>query len=78
LDTLAGRPVAALAYRSAQHVIELYVWPGSSRIDIPSGNGERSGYNYVRWTQGDMVFWAVSDVNKAEPGEFVERWRAAQ
>ena len=64
LDYLAGRPVAALAYRRAQHIIDLYVWPSSRRIDAPPGNGERSGYNYIRWTQDEMVFWAMSDLNK--------------
>lgn len=78
LDYLAGRPVAALAYRRAQHVIDLYVWPRLSGLDPSPGSGERSGYNVVRWSQDDMVFWAVSDLNKAELAEFVQRWRAAR
>jgi anti-sigma factor RsiW len=76
LDYLAGRPVAALAYGRAKHVIDLYVWPSSSHIDAPPESGERSGYNYLRWTQDEMVFWVVSDLNRAELSEFVERWRA--
>jgi anti-sigma factor RsiW len=77
LDYLDGRPVAALAYRRAQHVIDLYVWPSGRGIAAPSGGGEHNGYNYVRWSQNGMEFWAVSDVNQAELGEFAERWRAA-
>ncbi|HEV2676072.1 MAG TPA: zf-HC2 domain-containing protein [Aliidongia sp.] len=77
LDYLAGRPVAALAYRRAQHVVDLYVWPSSSTIESPPGSGEHSGYNYLRWTQDEMVFWAVSDLNKTELGEFADRWRAS-
>ena len=50
----------------------------SSRIDAPPGSGDRSGYNYMRWTQGEMVFWVVSDLNKAELSEFAEPWRAIQ
>jgi len=76
LDYLSGRPVAALTYRSAQHVIDLYVWPNSSQIDATPGTGERSGYHFVRWTQNDMVFWAVSDLNDGELGQFVALFRA--
>lgn len=77
LDYLAGRPVAALAYHRAQHVIDLYVWPSSSSINTPLGSFGRSGYNSVSWTQDQMVFWAVSDLNKAELAEFVEHWQAS-
>jgi anti-sigma factor RsiW len=77
LDYLDARPVAALAYRRALHVIDLYVCPDSRRIDTPAGSGDHSGYNYLGWTQDGMAFWAVSDLNKAELGEFVARWRAA-
>jgi len=78
LDYLAGRPVAALVYRRAQHVIDLYVWPSARDANARPGSGEHSGYNHVRWTGDNMVFWAVSDLNKTELGEFAERWRAAQ
>jgi anti-sigma factor RsiW len=78
LDYLAGRPVAALAYRRGQHVIDLYVWPGTRGIAAPPASGERSGYNALDWTQDEMVFWAVSDLNKAELAGFVEQWRAAR
>lgn len=77
LDYLAGRPVAALAYHRAQHVIDLYVWPTSSGVDTPPGSGERSGYNYISWKQNQMVFWAVSDLNKADLAEFMEQWKTA-
>jgi len=72
LDYLAGRPVAALTYGRAQHVIDLYVWPGNAA----PGQGERNGYYFVRWTQDGMVFWAVSDVARAELESFAARWKA--
>ncbi len=78
LDYLVGRPVAVLAYGRGQHVIDLYVWPSSSHIDAQPGSGERIGYNYLRWTQDDMVFWGVSDLATGELSEFVGQWRAAQ
>jgi anti-sigma factor RsiW len=77
LDFLAGRPVAALVYHRAKHVIDLYIWPTSSRAAAPEQAGERSGYNFVRWSQGDMVFWAVSDVEKSQLADFVRLWRSS-
>jgi anti-sigma factor RsiW len=74
LDYLDGRPVAALVYRRAQHVINLFVWPGNGT----ASSGERNGYNYIAWSAGGMTFWAISDVNKGELQEFVRLWQARQ
>jgi anti-sigma factor RsiW len=76
LDYLNNRPVAALIYRRGQHVIDLYVWPETNR-PLGSGGGERNGYNYERWLQGGMEFWAVSDVALPDLRQFVQTWRDA-
>lgn len=76
LDYLAGRPVAALAYRHDRHVIDLYVWPLPGAAGAPPRSGARNGYNSVQWREGEMAFWAVSDLNKTELDNFVARWRA--
>jgi anti-sigma factor RsiW len=68
--------VAALVYRRAQHAIELYVWPARSSVGHVDLQGERSGFNYIRWTEGDMTFWVVSDVNAGELRKFVDLWRS--
>jgi anti-sigma factor RsiW len=75
LDYLAGRPAAALVYRRAQHVIDLYAFDGAS--DGLPGTGSRDGYNFVRWDQDGMSFWAVSDLNAQEMADFVREWRKA-
>jgi anti-sigma factor RsiW len=74
LDYLAGRPVAALAYKRDQHIINLYIWPDSGHGSPAAGS--RNGYNFVRWNQDGMAFWAVSDLNAKELGDFVRLWRA--
>ena len=66
LDYVHDRPVAALVYRHGQHVINLFVWPGESG----SGVATDRGINLVHWSSGGMTFWAVSDLNDGELGEF--------
>jgi anti-sigma factor RsiW len=75
LDYLAGRPAAAMIYHHGQHVIDLYAFDGT---DLPAGlapAGSRDGYNFERWTDGGMSFWAVSDLNAQELADFVRAWR---
>ncbi|MBV9783339.1 MAG: anti-sigma factor [Acidisphaera sp.] len=74
LDYLSQRPVAALLYQRAKHEIDLFIWPGTGS---GSGEGERSGYNFVHWTQGGMEFWAVSDLEQRQLEAFAELWRKA-
>lgn len=71
LDYLGGRPVAALSYGKAKHIIDLYVWPARSGL---SGHGTRDGYNWRRWTADGMNLWAVSDVEPADLESFERAW----
>jgi anti-sigma factor RsiW len=75
LDYLAGKPVAALIYQRRQHVIDLYLWPDGGHLDHGPTQGSRSGYNFLRWSQDGMAFWAVSDLDAKELGDFVMLWR---
>ena len=77
LDYLAGRTAAAMIYHRGQHLIDLYAFDGT---DLPAGlvpTGSRAGYNFIRWTEGGMTFWAVSDLNAQEMDQFVRAWRRA-
>jgi anti-sigma factor (TIGR02949 family) len=69
LDYVGDRQVAALVYRRRQHVINLFVWPAGGRPAAPGFSSER-GYHLVSGTAGGMTYWAVSDLNSAELGEF--------
>jgi len=71
LDYLGGRPVAALIYGRAQHLIDVTVWPGAP---VPAREGTSNGYNFIGWSRDGMVFWAVSDLNKVELRDFVALW----
>jgi anti-sigma factor RsiW len=77
LDYLDNRPVAALVYRHRQHVINLFVWPSADAHEQKPRALSQQGYNLLRWTQGGMEFWAVSDLNEAELTKFVDEISAS-
>jgi anti-sigma factor RsiW len=72
LDYVENRPIAALAYRSGQHVINLFVWPSTSSADVGESFVGRQGYNALSWTRDRTNFWAVSDLNAIELRQFAQ------
>ncbi|HLH52120.1 MAG TPA: anti-sigma factor [Verrucomicrobiae bacterium] len=70
LDYVQNRPVAALVYQRRKHFINLFVWPAPYDAAFSERIAEVDGFNLVRWTRAGMEFWAVSDLNKSELGEF--------
>jgi anti-sigma factor RsiW len=65
VDRLGGRTAAALAYGRAKHVIDLFVWV--DRTASPGLSAARvRGINVVRWSEGDLAYAAVSDLNETE------------
>ena len=77
LDSVNGRPVAALVYQRRQHLINVYVWPAPDSADAGVSKTERQGYNLMHWTRAGMIWWATSDLNAAELESFVTLLRAA-
>ncbi|MFH0130154.1 anti-sigma factor family protein [Variovorax sp. VaC1] len=75
LDYLDGRTVAALVYRSGPHVINLFYWPAADARTAAPAFSTRQGYQLVRWAQGGMQAWAVSDLNAAELQNFASLMR---
>lgn len=76
LDYLPGQLVAALVYNHQKHIIELYVWPTNSQLDRQPSSGRQDGYNYVRWREDGMSFWAVTDASQVDLDRFARDWRA--
>ena len=72
LDYIHDHPVAALVYARAKHRISLFIWPQESG---QSTSVDR-GFNLIHWSANGMTFWAVSDVNSAELGQFENLVRA--
>ena len=72
LDYIGNRPVAALVYMRRQHPINVFVWPATAAPTMNEKAFERQGYNLIRWSNGGMTYWAVSDLNLAELQQFVQ------
>lgn len=74
LDYVDGHPAAALVYHRAKHDINVFIWPAMGNGSTPVKAFARRGFNLVHWSNGGMEFWAVSDLNAAELGEFAALW----
>ena len=74
MDYLDGRPVAALVYQRAKHIINLFIWP--SNETAAGQTVTRQGYHVIHWSDAGMTYWAVSDLNEKELGDFVELLRS--
>lgn len=77
LEMIHRQPGAAIVYRRGQHVISLYVAPDAVADTAPRIL-ETGGYRMLIWTQAQLRFWAVSDLNAAELKEFGELVRRAK
>jgi anti-sigma factor RsiW len=79
LDYLDGRSVAALVYKRRKHVINLFIWPASDG-DLNVAAERIKGFQAEHWTAEGMNWWAVSDLNAKELGDFgqIVRVRAAK
>jgi anti-sigma factor RsiW len=71
LDSLREHQVATLVYRYRQHVIDVFVQPESAR-SLPQSTSVR-GFNVASARGSGMDWLAVSDVNPAVLGAFVQR-----
>jgi len=76
IDVIGLTPTPTLVYRVRQHVISLTALPASHRGDAASRPIE--GYNLVEWTDGPLMYWAVSDVAAPELEKFAKAFRAGE
>jgi len=76
LDYIGGRSVAALIFHRNKHVINLFIWPTTEKDSKPTASASIQGYNVIHWSEANMAFWAVSDLNEKELMEFVQDYEA--
>jgi len=75
LDYIGGRSVATLVFHRNKHVINLFIWPANGKDTKPTVSVSIQGYNVIHWSEAEMTFWAVSDLNEKELMEFVQYFR---
>ncbi|MBZ5551908.1 MAG: anti-sigma factor [Acidobacteriia bacterium] len=71
IDYLGGKPVAALIYQRRQHFINLFIWPSPEDANATETALSQKGYHVVHWAKSKMTYWAVSDLNPKELGDFI-------
>jgi anti-sigma factor (TIGR02949 family) len=77
LDYIGGAPMASVVYRRRKHIINLFVARrlGSEHASVTASTVQ--GYNVRHWSDQGLDFWAVSDLDGEELGEFVQKVSAA-
>ncbi|MGN6820772.1 MAG: anti-sigma factor family protein [Sphingomonas sp.] len=75
LDYIGGRVVPAIVYRRNLHTINVFAWPAGKGA-VPA-DAATDGYTLVHWRQGDLDFWAVSDVARGDLDQFRKAFVAA-
>lgn len=70
LDYVDGKVIAAIVYHRRLHPINLFVRPAPSTALPFATTSQQEGYNIVRWRAKGLEYWAISDLNAKELGEF--------
>jgi len=70
LDYVGGAVTPAIVYHRRLHTINLFVRRAGAFSSLTGVMSRRDGYSLVRWTQGGMEFWAVSDISPADLESF--------
>jgi anti-sigma factor RsiW len=70
LDYVDGHQAAAVVYRRAKHVINLFAWASAGNADEPFHAESRQGFNLVTWRHDGITYYAVSDVGADQLADF--------
>jgi len=62
LDYVDGHPAAAVVYRHARHIINLFAWASPGSADAGFRTAQYQGFNTVTWRRDGVSYCAVSDV----------------
>jgi anti-sigma factor RsiW len=77
IDVIGRAPSPTLVYTRRKHVISVIAVAAPGEADSAPTNIGADGYNIIRWTEGGVTYWAVSDLNSKELWEFVSQFRHA-
>ncbi len=73
VDRIGRTTAAVVVYRHGAHEIDLFAWPSDGP---PPADTDRRGYHLIFWTEGDLSFAAVSDMQRSELEAFVQLVKA--
>jgi len=77
LDYIDGEPVASVVYRRRKHIINLFVAQHLGTVHPAITARTVQGYNVRHWSEQGLEYWAVSDLDGEELGEFIGKISAA-
>jgi anti-sigma factor RsiW len=75
IEHVSGRSVAALQYSRGEHVVNVLACPLRG-VSHARAFG-RDGYNIVGWSDSQLQYWAVSDLDEAELARFAASYQRA-
>ena len=78
MDYVDSKAVASIVYRRRAHVINLFVAQAAGLGDQKAKLETMQGFNIERWSARGLDFFAISDLNAEELGEFVDKFETAQ
>ena len=74
VDTVKGQPTAALVYTLRKHFITVFQRPSELQQD-PKRTDQR-GLSVIKWSDGKMTLWLISDGEVSELDRFIQAWRS--
>jgi anti-sigma factor RsiW len=75
IDIVAGAPAPVLVYRHKEHFISLTAL--HARSSAPPQTFVIDGYSVQVWRDGDIEYWAISDIDPAELAKFRQLFNGA-
>jgi anti-sigma factor RsiW len=74
LDTIDGKPVAAIVYSRGVHIINLFVGVAADAGHTAALGEAVQGFNMQRWSDRGFRFIAISDIGADELRDFHEKF----
>jgi anti-sigma factor RsiW len=72
IDVVGKTPVPTLVYNRRRHVISVTAISSSSGGKGSIAPHPVNGFNLVNWNDGDLTYWAISDLNMGELNMFAK------
>ena len=73
LEHVSGRAVASIQYSRGDHRVNVMACPLRGTGNVRTFR--RDGFNVVGWTDSQLQYWAVSDVDAAELAQFAASYQ---